>query len=77
MNARTLAIGMVTFIYTLVVVAAYWVVTGHLNSKLPLLLERKVLFDEIDALKNVNMGIGNKIEIAKLSVEANELRLQI
>jgi hypothetical protein len=59
MNARTLAIGMVTFIYTLVVIAAYSVVTSHLNSKLPLLLERKVLFDEIDALKANNLGIGN------------------
>jgi cell division protein FtsL len=51
MNARTLAIGMVTGLYTLVVVAAYAVVTSTLNTKLPLLLERKHVFDEIETLQ--------------------------
>jgi len=71
MNARTLAIGLVTFIYTLVVIYFYGDVTSRLNTKLPLLLERKNIFDEIDVLKALNNGVDNKIEIALLQSQAN------
>jgi len=71
MNARTLAIGLVTFIYTLVVIYFYGDVTSRLNTKLPLLLLRKNIFDEIDVLKALNNGVDNKVEIALLQSQAN------